>query len=215
MGFGRNLPKSKNLLLSEVLEEAVSFKYLGVFIDKHLNFDLHIEHVGKKLAKFNGMLFRARNLFSKTCLLQMYNSYDKPMILCGMLAYGSAKKNKIQLYFCLQKRILKTFSRREETMYSIFSSVTTYCQFLISILTLLDPGSDCQSFSLIFLMLTVTGRTRGHPLCRSSLCQKSKNTQKKSLRNSIIKLFNYLSKESLLPEQISKKKIFLIRTKLT
>ena len=60
VGFGRN---KKMLLLGEVLEKVVSFNYLRVFIDKHLNFDLHIEHVGKKLAKFNGMLFRARKLF--------------------------------------------------------------------------------------------------------------------------------------------------------
>ena len=33
VGFGRNVQKSKNLLLGEVLEEVVSFKYLGVFID--------------------------------------------------------------------------------------------------------------------------------------------------------------------------------------
>ena len=89
----------KNLLLGEVLAEIVSFKYLGVFIDKHLNFDLHIEHVGEKLANFNGMLFRARNFFSKTFLSQMYNSYAKPMISYGILAYGSAKKQNIVLFF--------------------------------------------------------------------------------------------------------------------
>ena len=88
VGFGRNVQKSKNLLLGEVLEEVVSFKYLGFFIDKHLNFDLHIEHVEEKLAKFNGNLFRARNFFSKIFLLQMYNSYAKPMISYGILAYG-------------------------------------------------------------------------------------------------------------------------------
>ena len=94
VGFGRNVQKSKNLLLGEVLEEVVSFKYLGVLIDKHLNFDLHIEHVGKKLANFNGMLFRARKFFSKTFFLQMYNSYAKPMISYGILAYSSAKKTQ-------------------------------------------------------------------------------------------------------------------------
>ena len=39
-------------------------------------------------------------------------------------------------------------------------------------------------------------------------------TQKKSLRFSIIKMFNYLAKESLLPKQVSKEQIFSIRTKL-
>ena len=39
-------------------------------------------------------------------------------------------------------------------------------------------------------------------------------TRKKSLRFSIIKMFNYLAKESLLPKQVAKKEIFSIRTKL-
>ena len=39
-------------------------------------------------------------------------------------------------------------------------------------------------------------------------------TQKKSLRFSIIKTFNHLAKESLLPKQLSKNEIFSIRTKL-
>ena len=114
VGFGRNLQKSKNLLLGEVLEEVVSFKYLGLFIDKHLNFDLHIEHVDKKLAKFNGMLFRARNSLSKIFLLQMYNSYAKPMISYGILAYGSAKKKKTQFYFLSTKTHFKYYLFQEE-----------------------------------------------------------------------------------------------------
>ena len=39
-------------------------------------------------------------------------------------------------------------------------------------------------------------------------------TQKKSLRFSIIKLFNYLAKESLVSKKVSENEIFLIGTKL-
>ena len=53
MGFSRKVRISENLLLDEVLEEVVSFKSLGVFIDKHLNFGLKIKNVGIKLEKFN------------------------------------------------------------------------------------------------------------------------------------------------------------------
>ena len=96
-----------------MLEEVVSFKYLGVFIDKLLNFDLHIEHIGKKLAKFNGMLFPARKFFSKTFLLQMYNSYVKPMISYGILAYGSAKE-QTSVLFLSTKSHFKNYLFQEE-----------------------------------------------------------------------------------------------------
>ena len=62
VGFGRNVQKEKNLLLGE-LEEVVSFKYLGLFIDKHLNFDLHIEHVDKKVSKIQGNAVPSRKFF--------------------------------------------------------------------------------------------------------------------------------------------------------
>ena len=60
------------------------------------------------------MLFRARNFFSKTFLLQMYNSYAKPMISYGSLAYGSAKKNKTQFYFLSTKTHFKNYLFQEE-----------------------------------------------------------------------------------------------------
>ena len=104
MVFGWNVRNLKNLLLGKVLEEVVSFKYLGVFIDKHLNFDLHIEHVGKKLAQ---------KLFSKTFPLLMYNSYAKPMAY-GILAFGSAKRNKTQIYFLSAKTHFKGYIFQEE-----------------------------------------------------------------------------------------------------
>ena len=83
-----------------------------MLIEKHLNFDLHIEHVGK-LAKFNGMLFRAKTFFSKTILLQMYNSYAKPMISYGILACGSAKKQNSVL-FLSTKTHFKNYLFQEE-----------------------------------------------------------------------------------------------------
>ena len=66
------------------------------------------------------MLFRARNLFSKTCLLQMYKSYAKPMISCGMLAYGSAKKNSA--VFLFTKTHLKFFKKRGDHVFYLFKS---------------------------------------------------------------------------------------------
>ena len=102
------------MLLGEVLEDVVLFKYLDVYlnktvlIDKHLNFDLHIKHVGIKLAITNGMRFREKNFLSKTLPLQMDNSYAKSMASYGILTYGSAKKKQNSVLFLSTKRIFKT-----------------------------------------------------------------------------------------------------------
>ena len=219
VGFGRNVQKSKNLLSGEVLEEVNSFKYLGVFIDKHLNFDPHIEYVGKTLAKFNGMLFRARNFFTKTFLLQMYNSYAKPMISYGILAYGSAKKTKLSSIFCLQKRILKTifFKKRGDHVcylfkrYNVLSVFDLYFDALVK--EILDQIAKVSPLNFLDVDSN-RPNTRASIKSLIPLPKFKTHTQKKSLRFSIIKMFNYLAKESLLPKQVSKEQIFLTRTKL-
>ena len=46
------------------------FRYLGVSIDKRLNFNSHVASVQKQLAKFNGLLFKARYCFSSSEVLR-------------------------------------------------------------------------------------------------------------------------------------------------
>ena len=55
MGFGRNVNNSQPSMLGELLEKLVSFKFLGVFIEKPLDFELHIDLV---VANYFGTLFR-------------------------------------------------------------------------------------------------------------------------------------------------------------
>ena len=148
-----------------------------MLIEKHLNFDLHIEHVGK-LAKFNGMLFRARIFFSKTILLQMYNNYAKPMISYGILAYGSAKKQNSVL-FCLQKRILKTifFKKRGDHVcylfkrYNVLSVFDLY--FYAVVKAILDQIAKVSPLN--FLDVDSNRPNTRVSIKYSSLCQKSKH----------------------------------------
>ena len=75
------------------------------------------------------MLFRARKLFSKTFLLQMYNCYLKPMKSYGILAY-----RKRRSIFCLQTRILKTifFKKRGDDVSYLFMSYNVLSVFDLS-----------------------------------------------------------------------------------
>ena len=81
-----------NLSLQNCRLETVSqFKYLEIMLDTKLNFESHINEVLKKLARFNGLMYRARDYFSKSSLLRPYQTYCKPIIMYGLLAYGSAR----------------------------------------------------------------------------------------------------------------------------
>ena len=85
-------------------------------MDNRLKFESHIDNVWGKLAKFNGLLFKGRNYFSKNVLVQFYNCYAKPLISYGLIAFGATSKSLLEKIFVMQKRIFKTicFKRKFE-----------------------------------------------------------------------------------------------------
>ena len=145
----------------------------------------------------------------------MYNRYAKEMISYGILAYGSEKK-KLSSIFCLQKRILKTiiFKNRGDHVcylfkrYNVLSVFDLYFDAFVK--EILDQIAKVSPLNF----LDVDSKTLASIKSLIPLSHVKTQTQKKSLRFSIIKVFNYLAKEILLPKQVAKKEIFSIRTKL-
>ncbi len=91
-------------LCDEALENRSSFKYLAVTIDSKLTFHEYVKNILKKLAKFTGVMYKAKNFFSKTCLLKMYNSFIKPIISYGILIYGSTTKTRTDKFLKMRKK---------------------------------------------------------------------------------------------------------------
>ena len=46
---------------TELLEEVDSMKYLGIYLDKHLTFNVHIQYIIKKVNQRTNMLWKMRN----------------------------------------------------------------------------------------------------------------------------------------------------------
>ena len=74
-------------------------------MDNRLNFENHVNNFCGKLAKFNGLLFKGRKYFSKNVLDNFYNSYAKPLISYGSIAFGASSKSLLEKIFVMQKRI--------------------------------------------------------------------------------------------------------------
>ena len=87
-------------------------------LDPKLNFESHINEVLKKLARFNGLMHRARDCFSESSLLRSYQTYCKPIIMYGLLAYGSAAKNLVIIY---HNKVSSNF----------ITTVVFFCNFLL------------------------------------------------------------------------------------
>ena len=93
---------------NNVLAEVSHFRYLGTQMDNRLKFAGHIKNNCGKLAKFNGLLFKGRNYFSKNGLVNFYNSYAKPLISYGLIGFGATSKSLLEKIFVMQKLSFKT-----------------------------------------------------------------------------------------------------------
>ena len=57
------------------LNKTESLRYLGMIIEPKLNWTSHIAHVKYKISKGVGIMLRARNYVTKSCLKTLYYSY--------------------------------------------------------------------------------------------------------------------------------------------
>ena len=65
-----------------------NFNFLGLIINKHLNWKKHIEHISLKISRIIGVLTRLRHLVPLDVLHLLYNSLLLPHINYSLLAWG-------------------------------------------------------------------------------------------------------------------------------
>ena len=96
----------KVILNNQEVEIVDYFKYLGLFVDSALNFNIHVEHV---LGKCNQRLYVLRRLrsfeVSREILVQVYKSIVLSIItFCLPVWYGSCRlKEKTKLQKCVRE----------------------------------------------------------------------------------------------------------------
>lgn len=119
--------KIELMLNKEPLKEVDEAKYLGVLIDKNLNWKPHIQNVNTKISKGIGILSRVRHFVPQSTLLNIYNAFVLPNILYGLLNWGSASSTTLgPLHKKLKKAVrLITFKCKTEHSKPIFKCLNT------------------------------------------------------------------------------------------
>ena len=74
----RNNVELEESIGGETIESVDHFKYLGVTVDKHLSFDVHIDKLCGKISSCNCLLKRVRNFESKDLAISLYKSLIDP-----------------------------------------------------------------------------------------------------------------------------------------
>ena len=84
-----------NINSREIQQENYT-KYLGVIIDKKLNWKLHIKQINFRLSKGIGVLYTLRHLVPKQSLKSVYSYFIQSHVLYGILNWGCASKTILE-----------------------------------------------------------------------------------------------------------------------
>ena len=98
----------KITLNNQVINRVPHAKFLGVYIDEHLNWNEHINQLSLKLAKNNGILSKIKHIIPNSTMLTLYNSFILPYLSYCNRIWCSASLNKINKINIAQKRALRT-----------------------------------------------------------------------------------------------------------
>ena len=210
VSFGNN-HLTEITFASHKIENSYKTKCLGLIIDNKLSFKDHIDKKNKKLRQFNGLLLKTRSFFSTKQLLMFYNAYAKSIIEYGILTYGSASKTDLQSINLLQKRIIRTVSRKKYsdsvqdlaikhkkyTVYELYAA-----QIFKEAFGLLRKTSPVKFLNINETSyLRTTRRTAAKLLPTVSF--RSKMMEKSATRR-ITRVYNFMKNNELLPPDIEK-----------
>ena len=97
-----------NIELDEqTIAACVSYKYLGIYFEKKLNFDIHIGKVVEKFSKQRGIVYKLRETLNTSHLLAYIRAYVSPIVQYGVLLYGLGRKTMLQQILILQKKLVR------------------------------------------------------------------------------------------------------------
>ena len=82
---------------TEPLERCAQYKYLGVIIDKNLNWKSHIEYISSKISKACGALAKLRHSMNTKLLVEIYHALIHSYVKYGILTWGNAFDNNLNI----------------------------------------------------------------------------------------------------------------------
>ena len=105
------------------ISQVECFKYLGVYIDSKLKWDVHIDELCKKVGKIISYLRRVSGYVNESCLKLLYNLVIMPHFDYGDVIWHSASKTHLDTLQKLQNRagriILKVKSSEHKSINEI------------------------------------------------------------------------------------------------
>jgi hypothetical protein len=135
----------------KLLKEVTNVRFLGLGIDKHLNWKTHIEQV---IPKLSTACYAVRSMFhfnTKHSLRMIYFAYFHSIMKYGIIFWGSHSDSKI--VFRLQKKVIriKTGSKSRipcKPLFKVLEIMTLLSQYILSLMTSMIYNLEYFTFNL-------------------------------------------------------------------
>ena len=111
--------KSVNIkLLGEKINLVSSLKFLGVIIDEHLTWNLHIQNLCGKISRSVGMMRRLQRFLNLSSLKTLYHSFVLPYLNYANTVWSHTSYNNINRLKIVQKRAVRLITAAKLTDHS-------------------------------------------------------------------------------------------------
>ena len=99
------------------IEQKSYMKYLGVYIDDHLNWNIQIKHINKKNSKNIGIINKLRHYIDLKTIKQIYYTMIYPYLNYGLMSWGNTYKTKLSKTTANQNRCIRNifFANQRES----------------------------------------------------------------------------------------------------
>lgn len=180
-------------------------KFLGIYIDKNLNWKYHVESVINKISKFTYALRVLRNSVSVEILIEVFNAFVQSVIRFGIIFWGHAAS--VLNILKIQKRCLRIINRsssREHCrpLFKKFKVSTVFDIYIYECSVFVKSNPD------IFTQYLPDHSYNTRHKSNLTLNQTKKTQIHKGVVNNCIKIYNQLPADlKALPIAMFKKKV--------
>jgi hypothetical protein len=99
------------IINSKSINHVQSIKFLGIHLDTHLTWTIHINNIKNKIAKGLGIINKVKKLMNKGTLLTLYYSFVFPYLSYCISIWGCAANTHLFTLLKIQKKLLESFVR--------------------------------------------------------------------------------------------------------
>ena len=93
------------------IQNEIEYKYLGIIIDKDINFKNHIFNLNNKLSKILYSISRLSKYIKTKPMIIIYNSLFLPHIMYGNIIWGNIYKSNLTNLILTQKKIIRIINK--------------------------------------------------------------------------------------------------------